>query len=177
MPLITSIMIGIGLSMDTFSLSLICGIVNISNKRIYTLSIIVGIYHFVMPLIGISFGRIIIDKIFLEPEHILSIIFSIIGIQMIVSLKKKQKNTIVFNILGMLFFGFTVSIDSFSTGIGLDIINPNIYESVIIFSIISAIFTFIGLKLGKQLNKRFGDYSVLSGGLLLIAIAVYYLTK
>ena len=55
----TILLIGISLSMDAFSLSLIYGMNNLNNKQKLSLSIIVGIYHFIMPLIGLQFGHLI----------------------------------------------------------------------------------------------------------------------
>ena len=55
----TILLIGISLSMDAFSLALIYGMQGMSNKQKLLLSIIVGIYHFIMPLIGLSFGTIV----------------------------------------------------------------------------------------------------------------------
>ena len=74
----------------------------------------------------------------------------------------------------MIVFGFTVSIDSFSVGLGIDNINKNIILSSIIFSITSFIFTIIGLFIGKKINQIFGKISTLIGGCVLILIAVLY---
>ena len=56
----TTLIIGISLSMDAFSLALIYGTQSISKKNKIILSIIVGIYHFVMPLLGVFLGNIIL---------------------------------------------------------------------------------------------------------------------
>jgi putative Mn2+ efflux pump MntP len=56
MNLFIILVIAISLSMDAFSLSLAYGTLDIDKKNIYTLSIIVGIYHFFMPLIGYFVG-------------------------------------------------------------------------------------------------------------------------
>ena len=57
--LLTTILVGISLSMDAFSLSLAYGTINLNKRQELTLSLIVGLYHFVMPLIGLFFGSII----------------------------------------------------------------------------------------------------------------------
>ena len=56
MNLFLLFIIAISLSMDAFSLSLAYGTLDINKKEIITLSIIVGIYHFFMPLIGFFLG-------------------------------------------------------------------------------------------------------------------------
>ena len=53
------LLIGIALSMDTFSLSLGVGTYNLEKKKCLTLSLLVGLMHFIMPLLGNVVG----DKI------------------------------------------------------------------------------------------------------------------
>ena len=53
---ITILLIGISLSMDAFSLALAYGMTSIKEKEKILLSLIVGAYHFIMPLIGLNFG-------------------------------------------------------------------------------------------------------------------------
>ena len=45
--------------MDAFSLALIYGTQGITKKNKILLSLIVGIYHFIMPLIGVAIGTVI----------------------------------------------------------------------------------------------------------------------
>lgn len=48
--------------MDAFSLALIYGTQGITKKHKILLSLIVGIYHFIMPLIGVAIGTVITKK-------------------------------------------------------------------------------------------------------------------
>ena len=54
------LVIAVSLSMDAFSLSLVYGTLNLEKKTIILQSLIVGLFHFFMPRIGIYVG----DKIF-----------------------------------------------------------------------------------------------------------------
>ena len=47
-----TLLTGIALSLDAFSLSIIYGTVIIDKKIIFKLSLLVGIFHFFMPLFG-----------------------------------------------------------------------------------------------------------------------------
>ncbi len=175
--LLTSIIIGISLSMDTFSLSLIYGTMNINNKNKILLSIIVGIYHFIMPLLGLFLGNIINNYIIINLNILIGVIFILISIQMITSIYKKEEQLPPISLLGYLIFGLSVSIDSFSTGIGLNVINPNYIECSTIFMLISSTFTYLGLHLGTTLNQKFGKYSTALGGIILLVLGVIYLLK
>ena len=71
---LTILTIAIALSMDTFSLSLGIGTGNISKKRCLLFSIIVGIMHFIMPLIGNLIGNKIVEIFMLKSNFLLGII-------------------------------------------------------------------------------------------------------
>ena len=52
--------IAISLSMDAFSLSLIYGTLNLKPRMQKLMSIMVGIFHFLMPLLGYQIGELIL---------------------------------------------------------------------------------------------------------------------
>lgn len=175
MSLITVILIAVSLSMDAFSLSLAYGTLSLSKKDIYLLSVIVGIYHFFMPLIGMYIGYWLLKMLPISPDLIVLIVLSIIGIQMIFSSFNENREIKIMNLIELLFFGLAVSIDSFSVGLGL----RTIYEIPVVCSIIfmfsSFLFTYLGLRLGKKINTKLGSVSTLFGGIMLIVIGLFYL--
>ena len=168
------ILIAVSLSMDAFSLSLAYGTLNLDKKYILKLSLIVGIYHFFMPLIGMFLGSKFLE-ILPNPSLIVFIILSFIGIQMIVETFKEEKKMELKSILQLLTFGLAVSIDSFSVGIGLKTISNNFLLCATTFSLSSFIFTYLGLILGKKINQLIGKISTLLGGIVLIIIGIIYL--
>ena len=174
MEIFVLIIIGISLSMDAFSLSLLYGTV-IKKKNIKFLSIIVGIYHFIMPLLGMFVGKKIISLLPISTNMVVFIVLFLIGVEMIVESFKEEKELKTINLLEMLLFGFAVSIDSFSLGLGLRAIYDNPYISALIFSLSSMIFTFFGLKLGKFINKKIGSISTLIGGITLVIVGIMYI--
>lgn len=170
----TTLIIGISLSMDAFSLALIYGTQSISKKNKIILSIIVGIYHFVMPLLGVFLGNVILKYLVINLSVVVSIIFLFIGIEMIISSIKDDSHDFVVSIFGFLIFGLSVSIDSFTTGIGLNVINNNYLEVSSIFCIVSGSFTYLGLILGNKLGSIFGKLSTIIGGVILIILGIIY---
>lgn len=170
----TTLLVGISLSMDAFSLALIYGTQNISNRSKILLSIIVGLYHFFMPLLGLFFGNIIIKNLIININILVAIIFFVIGIEMIISSLKEKEEKLFLGLSGFLIFGFSVSVDSFTTGIGLNAINNNYLQVSIIFCLVSGLFTFLGLVLGNRLERYFGKFSTILGGFILIALGIYY---
>ena len=173
---LTVLLIGISLSMDAFSLALIYGIIGMNNKQKLILALIVAIYHFIMPLIGLTFGSFIDRISFINLDIIASIILIYIGIDLIISNLKKE-NTLNITLLGFLMFGLSVSIDSLTVGIGLKAITNNFLLSSVIFSLSSFIFTYLGLILGNIIGKKIGTYSKIAGGIILIIIAIIMFIK
>lgn len=175
MSLISVVIIAISLSMDAFSLSLVYGTLNMKKSDIKILSFIVGIYHFLMPLIGMYIGKIILQIFPLNPNIIVFIVLTFIGIQMIFESFRENTTIKLMNIKEYIFFGLAVSLDSFSVGIGLRAIYNYPIISALLFSISSLIFTYLGLNLGKTINKAIGKISTLLGGLCLVIIGISYL--
>lgn len=172
--LLAIFLVGISLSMDTFSLSLCYGTLNINNKKTIILSIIVGLFHFFMPILGLTIGNFIIEHLIIDGKYIILIILSIIGIDMFFSSFKTEERKMLTSIFGILIFAVSVSLDSFSTGLGLNLMTNNILGSLIIFTITSSTFTFLGIKLGKKINNKFGKISNMIGGLVLILMGIYF---
>lgn len=174
MNIILIFIIAVSLSMDAFSLSLAYGTISISKQKINTLSIIVGIFHFFMPIFGLIIGSFV-EKLLPIGDLVTFIIFLFIGINMIIESKEKQIKVKNIKLKEMILFGFAVSIDSFSIGIGLKNICSNLLLCSSTFSFVSFIFTYIGLILGSKLNKLIGKLATLIGGISLILLGIIYL--
>ncbi len=173
--IITILLIAVGLSMDTFSLSIIYGTLGLEKKKIITLSLLVGLFHYFMPLLGDILGENILNLLPLEPSRVAGIIFLILAIQMFISSFKEEETTAIKGIFSMLLFALTVSLDSFSVGIGLSTTIDNIYNAALCFSITSFLFTFCGLFFGKELNNFYGKYSTIFGSVILFVLSIYYI--
>ena len=126
-----------------------------------------------MPLIGSNIGQ----KIFFlinKSNYIVSIIFFLLSYEMYRSRNEKHIEKLS-NIISLILFPLTVSIDSFSVGLALGINNQNSKVAFIIFSVVSALFTFLGLTLGNYLSKKFGNKATYLGIIILVLIAIKYL--
>lgn len=167
--------IAVGLSMDAFSLAIIYGTNNIDKKKAIILSIFVGMLHFIMPNIGNFLGQSILRGLILYGNIITGIVFLVLAIQMILSLKEEKEIHKLENYIELFFFAIAVSIDSFSVGIALSLESQNLILGGVIFSIISFIFTITGLLLGKFLSKKTGKISKILGIIILIFLSLKYL--
>lgn len=174
--MILVIALAIALSMDAFSLALCLGTLNFSYKKMLMISVTVGIFHFIMPIIGMYIAEIILKFVILNPKYISFIVFFILGLFMIFDKNETNVNKI-FNIFSIVLFALLVSIDSFVAGIGLENIYNNHIVCALTFTIFSSLFTLSGLFLGKYINSKIGNVSKLIGGIILIVLSIHYLTN
>lgn len=175
MSFLIVLIIAFSLSLDAFSLSLSYGTLGFKFKDMIFLSLIVGIFHFFMPILGFFLGNIVISSFSFNVDFFITVIFCFIGIQMIIESFKNDTNIRNLNFLDYFLFGFAVSIDSFSIGITLNEIYDNYFICCLTFSIFSFLFTFLGLFLGKKISNIFGKLSIFIGGVILIVIGLFYL--
>ena len=172
---LTCLLIAISLSMDAFSLSLIYGTYGLSKKNQFLLAGIVGVFHLVMPLLGLAFGSVLMNYIIFNVDVVVGIIFLIIGIEMLISSKKEEEVKVLISLVGFLFFGLSVSIDSLTTGVGLSAISQNYIGVASLFMIVSALFTYMGLNLGNKLSDKFGKYATIGGGIMMVILGICYI--
>lgn len=171
-------LIAVALSMDTFSLSLGLGTYNISKRKIFQMSIIVGIFHFLMPFIGNLIGNKIVSFFTLNSNLFLGCILLFIAINLFIEmLKKENKEEVDFSIYGILLFAFGVSIDAFSTGLGLSAITDSKIIAMTIFAFISLIFTYLGLTIGKFASEKLGNIATVVGLILIIVLGISHICK
>lgn len=175
MNIILILIIAISLSMDAFSLSLAYGTIGLRKKTIFLLTVIVSLYHFVMPLIGLIMGHAIITFLPVNPDFLVFLVLTFIGAQMLIESFKKEEINNHMSLWELLAFGFAVSLDSFSVGIGLFSITDQYLLSCLIFSICSGGFTYFGLFLGKYIHHLIGKLSTILGGIVLILLGIIYI--
>ena len=172
--IVSILLIGISLSMDTFSLSLTLGTVS-ENKLIKILPLFVGIFHFFMPILGNFIGITLINLLNLASNIILGTVLIVLGINLAIHYFKDETAEINLNIIGILIFALSVSIDSFSVGLGINDITNNYYMASIIFALCSAAFTYLGIIIGKYSSKLIGKYAIILGIFLLLILGIFHL--
>lgn len=160
--------------MDTFSLSLTIGTVT-NNKYLKIFPFLVGIFHFLMPLFGNYLGIKIINTFNIASNIILGIVLIILAINLAIHYYKEEQINLKLNFLSILFLAFSVSVDSFTIGLGISNITTKYYLSSLIFSVCSFTFTTIGLLIGKYSSKLLGKYASLIGITLLLILGIFFI--
>ena len=165
--------IAISLSIDAFSLAISLGTLNPKKYIILKTSIIIGIFHFIMPILGSLIGNIFINS-FINPHIIIFFIFIFLIIEIYFN-KDTPKEIKILNTINIILISFSVSIDSFTVGIAFGLNKENIIISSIIFQIVSTTITYLGLLLGKYLKNTYQEKANYLSIIILFIVAIKYL--
>lgn len=167
-------LIAIGLSMDSFSLSIIYGLNMRQKMRIIT-SLTVGLFHYMMPTVGAYLSKMLLVDFNKYTNIISGLIFTILSVSLIYSYNKEEQEIYSLSKLyTIILFAFGVSIDSFSIGIVLSLSKENILCASIIFAIVSSSITYFGLLIGKIINQKAGNISKIIGIVILVLLSIKY---
>lgn len=164
MSILEIILIGISLSVDAFSLALGIG-AYIQRKKRLDYSVVTGMCHFIMPILGFVARKIINNYVYIGEKILfnLIIVFIIFGILL-------DKDSKELKVINPFLFGITVSIDSLLIGMSID--KEMLIKSSIIFSIVSFIYTYMGFKFSSAIIDNFSGYSKVISIAILIAVLI-----
>lgn len=167
--MITLTIMGSALGLDAFSVGLGMGVIQLKLKQIINIGIVIGLFHVIMPLSGMTIGYELSDNFGKVAVLIGGVLLLGIAFHMIFStLFGKEENKFSPTGVGLLLFAFSVSVDSFSVGISLGTFGAKTWLTIILFGVISTILTWAGLLLGRRVEKELGKFGELLGGSFLL---------
>lgn len=182
-------MLGVGLAMDAFSVSVVSGLKSpsISPREACKPAGIFAFFQAIMPLIGYFCVKLLADtfSVFNKIVPWISLaLLSFIGGKMIFeNLKKKsdesENSSEAKAGFGQLIIqGVATSIDALS--VGFTIANYGVLSAVITALIIAAVtfvICYVGVYVGKKFGTKFSDKAETVGGIILIAIGLEIFIK
>ena len=182
--LITSFLLGIGLAMDAFSVSLASGLKepDMSAGRSLTISGVFGAFQFAMPLIGWVCVHTIaswfgwFEKLI---PWIALILLGFIGIKMIMEGFKGGEDKSAGMTASTLFvMGIATSIDALSVGFTMADYSAGmaLLAGLIIAAVTFAI-CFAGLNIGRMAGTKLAGKASVLGGIILIGIGIEIFIK
>ncbi|WCK54361.1 manganese efflux pump MntP family protein [Aneurinibacillus sp. Ricciae_BoGa-3] len=175
--MITILMIGIALGADAFSLGIGMGMGGIRLLTVLKVSIIIGIFHVIMPLIGIAAGLFLTSVVGNVASYLGGGILIALGIHMLWNayFNEEESPLLKTSFWGIMLFSFSVSLDALSVGFSFGLFNVNIVMAVVTFGVISMVLSMCGLLLGRRVGGWMGAYSEIIGGLILLAFGIKFL--
>ena len=178
---VNSILLGFGLAMDAFSVSLANGLNEQSMKRgkVFAISGMFGFFQGLMPLIGWICVTTIAEYFTIFNKFIpwiaLVLLLFIGGKMLIDGIKSKniteEKQPVRF--WGIVLQGIATSIDALS--VGFTIASHTLIEALVcclIIGVITFVLCFIGVIIGKKVGTRFEKIAGIIGGVILILIGL-----
>lgn len=197
--LIQIFFLGIGLSMDAFSVALTDGLTykDIDKKKSFFIAGVFGFLQALMPLIGfflVEIVEIIVGEtagakageltslvVVWSAFALLLFIGGKMLIESIIELRKpaEEKKERLFSFKEVIFFGFATAIDALAAGVAMHTglsSATTVWLHVSIILVLTFGLSLVGLFLGKQIVKLLkGKYEIsgIIGGIILILLAVW----
>ncbi|MCH1625126.1 manganese efflux pump MntP [Ferdinandcohnia quinoae] len=170
---LTLFVMAFALGMDAFSVGLGMGLIQLRLKQIFSIGLIIGLFHMWMPLLGMVIGGYLSSQLGVIATYIGGGLLLLLGLQMIISsFKNDDKRMITPEGFGLFIFALSVSLDSFSVGLSLGIYGAKTIITIFMFGIVSMFLTWVGLLLGRKVQAWFGKYSEALGGSILFAFGI-----
>jgi putative Mn2+ efflux pump MntP len=179
--LITISIIAVALGMDAFSLCVGMGMSGIRLRSVVKVSTLIGVFHVLMPLVGMVLGFLVTGYMGNVASYIGGIILSILGVQMLVSAYNERKETqkqrpfLYSTYLGLLLFALSVSVDALTVGFSFAIFQVNTVVALITFGLAGTIMSALGLLLGRKLGNWMGSFGNMLGGCILLIFGIKFL--
>jgi len=177
MDYFTILAIAIGLSFDTFAVSLSYGVIrnNIVFRQAIKVAVILAVFQGGLTIAGYFLGSVISDALKATDHWIALGLLSFLGIKMILEGFKKTEEdetkdfskTIV-----LLTIALGTSIDAFAVGISFALLEVKIWESGILIGAVTFIASMTAIRIGKSAGERLGNKVEIIGGVILIAIGL-----
>ncbi len=176
MDFISLILIAIGLSLDSFAVSLANGlsIKKLTAWHIFQSSTNLALFQGVMPVIGYYLAIGFQHIIQFYDHWIAFVLLLLIGSKMIYEgfFKKESENRNRKDLsrLKLVAQGIGTSIDALAVGVSFAFLDIDILTPIVIIFSVTFIASFIGIQIGKYYGKKLGKKMEILGGIILIGI-------
>jgi len=177
MDFITILAVALGLSFDTFALSLSFGVVKskILFWQAVRVAMVMAIFQAGFLVTGYFLGSVISDFIKAADHWIALLLLSFLGIRMIIEgIRRKDDDEVrdYTKPLTLVATAIGTSIDAFAVGISFALLEIKIWISGILIGAVTFLASMTAIRIGKSAGKRLGRNVEIIGGLILIAIGV-----
>jgi putative Mn2+ efflux pump MntP len=177
MDFISILAIALGLSFDTFAVSLSYGVIRskILFRQAVRVAIVLAIFQGGLTIAGYFLGSLISNSLKATDHWIALGLLSFLGIKMIIEglNKTTDEGTKDFSrSIILLTIALGTSIDAFAVGISFALLEVKIWESGILIGAVTFLASMTAIRIGKSAGERLGNKVEILGGLILIAIGL-----
>jgi manganese efflux pump family protein len=182
MEYLTIFLIAVGLSMDSFAVSITSGLVlkKIDFRNASKIALSLAFFQAIMPTLGWLIG-IKIQAYIESFDHWIAFgLLFLIGMKMILESLKDDESDKNFNPMKpkiLLMMSLATSIDALVVGISFAFIEYKWFVSGFIIGATTYVLSMLGILFGKKMGSRFGNKMEIVGGIMLIFIGVRILLQ
>lgn len=178
-------LIGVGLSMDAFAVSVCKGLAmkKVNKKQAVVIGLYFGGFQALMPFLGWLLG-IRFQKYIVSVDHWIAFVLLVfIGGKMVVeAVREKGEKEIGEMDLPlkhkeMLVLAVATSIDALAVGITFAFLDVPIAEAVIIIGCTTFVLSILGVVVGNYFGSRYKKKAEITGGIILILIGLKILLE
>ena len=175
------LLLGIGLAMDAFAVSICKGLSmkKMNWKNAIIIALYFGIFQALMPLIGYFLGMTFESIVTTFDHWVAFALLTLIGGGMIKEsfedADEKKNDKIDFKTMAVL--ALATSIDALAVGITFAFFDVNIVLAVSIIGIITFIISILGVKIGNKFGDKYQNKAELMGGIILILLGLKILLE
>jgi putative Mn2+ efflux pump MntP len=177
MDLLTPALIGIGLSMDCFAVSLVIGTTT-KTRLICAAAIIAlcfGVFQAGMTVIGWAAGVSLIGFISAYDHWVAFILLAVVGGKMVgegVWGDEEEAPIEVIRIVPVIVLSVATSIDALAVGVSFGVLQTAVLLPALIIGIVCFVISFAGVMLGERLEPVLGNKMEIFGGIILVLIGL-----
>lgn len=183
MNFVDFLLLGIGLSMDAFAVSVCKGLKmpKINLKQTLVISLFFGGFQALMPLIGWFLGSKFSDSIQKIDHWIAFLLLAFIGGKMIFEAfhenKSEEEETAEFDIKELFLMAVATSIDALAVGIVFAMQKADIFGGITVIGLTTFLISGIGVFIGHKFGERYKTRAETVGGVILILIGLKILIE
>ncbi len=182
------LLIGVGLSMDAFAVSMCQGVTmkKLNLRRALLIALFFGAFQALMPLIGFALGSTFASAIRLGPWIAFGLLVLLGAKMLFEGIRDKGEEPSEFGTIGKLFLlAIATSIDAFAVGVTFSMQEgivwlsggTSIFLAVSLIGATTFILSLFGVWIGNRFGLRYHRIATIFGGVVLVLIGVKILLE
>ena len=176
------LLIGVGLSMDAFAVSICKGLAmrRVNKKQAFVIGLFFGGFQALMPFIGWALGTQFESYITSIDHWIAFVLLAFIGGKMIAEAVRSEDENVEIDKMDppldlkeMFVLAVATSIDALAVGITFAFLNYPIGEAVTIIGLTTFCISIGGIYVGNFFGNRYKKKAEIAGGIILVLITLF----
>jgi putative Mn2+ efflux pump MntP len=183
MDLITVLLLAVGLSMDSFAVSISCGLAEqkVSFTHAVKIALAFATFQGILPVVGWFMGTGIKSYVERVDHWIAFVLLAYLGGKMIyegIKMPADKKESDIYSFRHIMTLSIATSIDALVVGFSYALAETEkIFGGAVIIGAVTFFFSMLGIRIGKDVGGKFGSKVEILGGVILIGIGLKILIE